>query len=109
MLENTYEADEEDAAWLESADCTTNQLDMDEFEEIIQNIETNSRLTVVAYARAITLNPKFTMAKVALVYDYWLKKRTVRNQCVACKCFTSVSAYTKNDRSRMRYAYGAID
>ena len=77
MRENVYEADEEDAEFLETARCINAGLSMNELEDLIAAIENQARKTIISWPVAQAQLRHISMEKLALVYDYWAEKRRV--------------------------------
>lgn len=74
LNEGVYDADSEDEEWLKTHD----NINIDEFEKIIERLEVASRNDIVQPMEARALLQRFDEQMVDDVYDYWLQKRKVR-------------------------------
>lgn len=73
--DTSYDADEEDEAWLslEGAFIT-----LDEFEAIIEKLEVMSRERIPDCDEVAQKHPELEVSALEKVFDYWLAKRGVR-------------------------------
>src|SRR4051812_4666046 len=73
MREDVYDVDEEDVRWLGNVEHSMKtSFTLDEFEETMALLESNSRKTVLGFATACLKLPNMDRRKLCLIYDYWL-------------------------------------
>uniref|UniRef100_A0A914IAC8 Enhancer of polycomb-like protein n=1 Tax=Globodera rostochiensis TaxID=31243 RepID=A0A914IAC8_GLORO len=71
LLQGAYNADSEDEEWL----TTRRIINIDDFEHIIERLETASQTDIIHLRNARSLLQRYEPGLVDDVYDYWLQKR----------------------------------
>ncbi|KAL3083767.1 hypothetical protein niasHT_036760 [Heterodera trifolii] len=83
LLQGSYNADSEDEEWM----SINRNVNIDDFEHIIERLENASHTDIIHLRNARTLLQRFDPGLVDDVYDYWLQKRKLaasrKSKCTA--------------------------